>query len=303
MARAQMLLDSATHGVPPRALVTLDNISRRWLAKWDNAHLAEIDRVAELLDRPGAYFLSVNYEWGCTCRVAASPDGRSARLVRVLDWRTPGLGRYVMAARVAAAAGPFVTLTWPGYTGVLQGVARGRFSAALNQAPMRKAIGYYYLDWAANRRRVWSMPHDTPSHVLRLAFEQARDYAQAKRMLTETPVSSPAIFSLAGIEPQQTCVIERRESEARIHEGAQIAANHWQSFGWQGHARGEDSAGRACRMAAVGTAFDPTFAWLKPPILNDRTRLVMIADAQSGAFIARGYETAKAATETLVVAS
>src|SRR6185503_10125388 len=84
-------------------------------------------RAHALIGRPGAYFLSVNYEWGCTCRVAPSPEGKSARLVRVLDWVTEGLGRYVIAARVAGEAGPFVTLTWPGYTGVLQGMAPGRF--------------------------------------------------------------------------------------------------------------------------------------------------------------------------------
>lgn len=299
MQRAHRLLDSATRHVPRRALASLDAVSRRWLAKWDNAHLAEIDRVAEILQRPGAYFLSVNYEWGCTCRVAPAPDGRSARLVRVLDWRTPGLGENILAARVAGPAGPFVTLTWPGYTGVLQAVAPGRFAAALNQAPMRKAIGYYYLDWAANRRRVWHMPHDTPSHVLRRAFEQAGSYAEAKRLLIETPVSSPAIYSLAGTRAGDTCVIERRETDARVHEGAQCAANHWQAFGWHGHARGLDSGGRACRMAAVPTALESDFTWLKAPILNDRTRLVMIADATSGRFVAQGYEDGHPATQAL----
>ncbi|MGD9785349.1 MAG: hypothetical protein AB7E80_06865 [Hyphomicrobiaceae bacterium] len=297
--RAQRLLDSATQHAPTRALSALDTVSRRWLARWNNAHLDEIDRVAGLLQRPGAYFLSVNYEWGCTCRVGPSPDGTSARLVRVLDWRTEGLGRHLMAARVAGKSGAFVTLTWPGYTGVLQAVARGRFAAALNQAPMRKALGYYYLDWAANRRRIWAMPHDTPSHVLRHAFEAASSYAEAKRILTETPVSSPAIYSLAGLAPGDTCTIERRETEARVHEGAQVAANHWQAFGWHGHPRGIDSAGRACRMAGVSNDFDTTFGWLAPPILNDLTRIVMIADASSGRFIARGHESSGPATQVL----
>ena len=91
--------------------------------------LAEIDEIAARLGRPGGHFLSVNYEWGCTVGVGPSPDGRSARLTRTLDWFTPGLGRYVMAARVAGQAGHFVTLTWPGFVGVLQAMAPGRFSA------------------------------------------------------------------------------------------------------------------------------------------------------------------------------
>ncbi len=299
LPRAHRLLDAATQIVPRQALSSLDRVSRRWLAQWENAHLPEIDRIARMLGRPGAYFLSVNYEWGCTCRVAPSPDGETARLVRVLDWRTDGLGRNVLAARVAGHAGPFVTLTWPGYTGVLQAVAPGRFSAALNQAPMRKAIGYYYLDWAANRRRVWKMPHGTPAHLLRTVFECAGNFRQAKDMLIKTPISSPAIFSLAGIESHETCVIERQETDAHVHEGAHIAANHWQAIGWSGHARGNDSAGRACQMARVPTELDPALSWLAEPILNPTTRLVMIADASSGKFIAQGYESDGAATRVV----
>lgn len=300
LPRAHRLLDAATRIVPRQALTSLDRVSRHWLAKWENTHLPEIDRVARTLGRPGAYFLSVNYEWGCTCRVAASPDGVSARLVRVLDWKTDGLGRNVIAARVAGRAGRFVTLTWPGYTGVLQGVAPGRFSAALNQAPMRKAVGYYYLDWAANRRRVWQMPHGTPAHLLRTVFERAESFREAKRMLTETAVSSPAIFSLAGVEPHETCVIERRETDAHVHDGAQVAANHWQTIGWSGHARGNDSAGRACNMARVSTELDARLPWLVEPILNPTTRLAMIADAKRGDFLAQGYEADGMATRVLV---
>lgn len=301
LSRAHRLLDTATRGVPRAALKTLDAVSRHWLVRWGNRHLGEIDRIARRLDRPGAYFLSVNYEWGCTCRVAPSPDARSARLVRVLDWKTEGLGRHVMALRVKGHAGPFTTLAWPGYTGVLQAVAPGRFAAALNQAPMRKSLGYYYLDWAANRPRVWSMPHDTPAHLLRHVFEKAESFTQARQMLTSTPISSPAIFSLAGLAPGETAVIERREHDANVHLGAQVAANHWQAFGWQGHARGEDSGGRACRMARVPTDFDPGFPWLTAPILNDNTRLAMVADAASGGLIAQGFEARRAATKVLVL--
>lgn len=301
---AQTLLDTATRGVPVRALKLLDNVSRRWLVRHANPHLPEIDAIARLLNRHGAYFLSVNYEWGCTCRVAPSPDGESARLVRVLDWRTPGLGRNIMAARVSGRAGPFTTMTWPGYTGVLQAMAPGRFASALNQAPMRKAGGGWLpLDWAVNKHRVWRAPHATPAHVLRHVFETAPNFAVARQMLIETPLSSPAIFSLAGIRSADTCVIERWEEAAHVHDGASVAANNWQAPGWHGRSRGNDSAGRACRMASVATAFDPELPWLEPPILNDRTRLVMIADARDGRVLAQGYESGVAATAVLDLGS
>ncbi|MCB1503402.1 MAG: hypothetical protein KDJ47_00345 [Hyphomicrobiaceae bacterium] len=299
LPRAHQLLDLATRIVPKSALVSLDHLSRRWLARWENAHLPEIDSIAKRLGRPGAYFLSVNYEWGCTCRVAPSPDGSAARLVRVLDWRTDGLGKNIVAARVASEAGPFVTLTWPGYTGVLQAVAKGRFAAALNQAPMRKSVGYYYLDWAANRHRVWSMPHGTPAHLLRQVFETAINFEQARDMLRKTRISTPAIFSLAGLAPEETCVIERTETEAQIYDGAHAAANHWRTIGWSGHARGNDSASRARLMAGIPTEFDDTFRWLADPVLNPQTRLVMIAEPKSGRFMAQGYERDGAATMLL----
>jgi hypothetical protein len=302
-ARAHALIEGATRHVPHAALRSLDAVSRRWLAKQDSVHLAEIDAIAARLRRPGAYFLSVNYEWGCTCRVAPAPDHRSARLVRVLDWRTPGLGRHVVAARVVCDAGPFVTLTWPGYTGVLQAMAPGRFAAALNQAPMRKPLGGFYLDWAVNRARVWRMPHLTPAHLLREVFETAPSFAEARRMLTERPISTPAIFSLAGVRPDETAVIERSETEARVHDGTNVTANHWQAPGWRGHARGQNSAGRARQMHGVAPELDARFAWLKAPILNDNTRLVMIADAGRGRLVAQGFEDLKAATEPLQLSS
>ena len=299
-ARAHALLDIASARYPARLMTALDSVSRAWLVRWENAHLDEIDAVAKILDRPGSYFFSVNYEWGCTCRVAPSPDGTSARLIRVLDWMAPGLGANLVAARVSGApAGPFVLLTWPGYTGVLQVMAPGRFSAALNQAPMRNPTGLFYADWAANRRRVWKMPHPTPGHLLRAVAEEAKSFDEAKQMLTERPMSTPAIFTVAGLSPKETVVIERTEIEARCRDGSQVAANHWEAAGWHGRARGVDSAGRARLMGSISPDFDKSFPWLVQPILNDHTRLVMVADAKQGRVIAQGYEKLGPATEPL----
>ncbi|MGQ0455568.1 MAG: hypothetical protein ACT4OU_00760 [Hyphomicrobium sp.] len=301
--RTHALLDIASRRYPKRLLVALDKVSRNWLARWNNAHLPEIDAIAQALDRPGAYFFSVNYEWGCTCRVAPSPDGQSARMTRVLDWLTPGLGANLVAARVTGApAGPFALLTWPGYTGVLQVMAPGRFSAALNQAPMRKAVGLFYLDWAANRRRVWGMPHPTPAHLLRDVSEGCETFGEARRRLIEDPISTPAIFVLAGVRPNETVVIERTEREARARDGVHIAANHWETAGWSGHPRGVDSSGRARMMSGLAPDFDPAFPWLKPPILNHHTRLVMVADARQGRLVAQGYESDGPATRPLELA-
>ena len=307
-ARAHTMLDAATKGAPASLLRQLDRVSRAWLVRHSNTHLAEIDAIAARLKRPGTYFFSVNYEWGCTCRVAPSPDGKSARLIRVLDWRTHGLGRNIIAARVTGAAGApageFVTMTWPGYTGVMQALAPGRFAVAVNQAPMRKlGGGVLALDWAANRARVWRQPHATAAHVVRGVVETARTYAEARQRLIETPITAPCIFSLAGLGPKETCVIERQETSAHVLDGAGVAANNWQTPGWHGRPRGQDSHGRAAQMRDIAPTMAPAggeaFPWLKAPILNERTRLVMVMDATEGRFVAQGYEAGQAATAVL----
>lgn len=299
--KTHALLDVAARRYPKRLLAGLDRISRAWLVRSDNQHLAEIDAVADAIGRPGAYFFSVNYEWACTCRAAPSPEGHSARLIRVLDWQTPGLGANLVCAQVRGApAGPFAVLTWPGYTGVLQVMAPGRFSAALNQAPMRDPTGLFYVDWAVNRRRVWTMPYSTPAHLLRRVAEEARTFEDASRMLAEAPISTPGIFTLAGLTKDETAVIERTENEARARRGPDaVAANHWGMSGWKGQARGDSSHERSRALAGVEPCFDPDFAWLLPPVLNPKTRLAMVADAKAGRLLARGYEADGAATQTL----
>jgi hypothetical protein len=306
--RAHALFDTATRRIPVRALRLLDDVSRRWLTKWDNAHLAEIDAIAAKLGRPGTYFLSVNYEWACTCLVTPSPDGGSARLVRVLDWRTPGLGRNVMAARVAGPVGGYVALTWPGYTGVINGMAPGRFSAALNQAPMRFSAGLMPIDWVMARAKLWQTPHPTAAHVLRAAFDHSVSFRDAKAFLFETPIAAPCIFSLAGVAPDETCVIERTETTARVFVGTAAAANHWQpepsgSYDWRGRSRGVDSQKRGQLMTDISADLSLDFDTLPWPIINAHTRLVMVADAARGELAAQGYESDGPATEVLSLAA
>ena len=299
--RALLLIDGATRGVPRAVLNGLDAVSRRWLIKQNNPYLGEADALAAQMDRPGGHFLSVAYEWGCTVAVGPSPDGRSARLLRTLDWFTPGLGRYAMAARVAGRAGPFATMTWPGFTGVLQTMAPGRFSAALNQAPLRRlGGGIFVADWIANKARVWTMTHLPPLHLLRQVMETAPDYATARRMVRDTPISTPTTFSLAGLAPEETCVIERTETQAHVIDGAACVTNHWQGLDHGGHPRGIDSERRLACISQVGPVeLDPTFPWLREPVLNPLTRLAMIADATLGRLVAQGYEDGKPATRPL----
>ncbi|MDA7946213.1 MAG: hypothetical protein MPJ78_01910 [Hyphomicrobiaceae bacterium] len=292
------LLDEAAADYPTIALKIGDDISRRWLERAQNPYLGELDRISALIGRPGAYYFNASYEWTCSTNAGAAPDGRSARLMRVLDWQTPGLGRHVIAARIAGEAGPWISMTWPGYTGVLQAMAPGRFAAAINQAPMARSVGLLPLDWMMNRAGIWKSAEPTPEHLLRRVFETALDYTEAKRVLTDTPLCVGAIYTLCGVSPGEACVIERTETEAYVVEGPASAANAWQNPAWGGRVRGENNQSRYEMMTAQERRLDD-FSWLQPPVRNDLTRLAMVADPARGQMIAQGYEAEGPVTRVL----
>jgi hypothetical protein len=49
-------------------------------------------------------------------------------------------------------------------------------------------------------------------------------------------------------------------------------------------------------MHTIPSALDLDFSWVKPPILNERTRLAMVADASSGHVVTQGFEADGPAT-------
>jgi hypothetical protein len=295
---AYAMLDAATAGVPMFALRMADAISRRWLCARNSPYLAELDALANLSTRPGAYFLNVHYEWGCTTAAKPAVEGTSTRLLRALDWNVNGLGRYVVAARIASSFGSWVSLTWPGFTGVLQAMAPGRFAAAINQPSIRKRTGSLAIDWCLSKRNVWRSPHVQPVHLLRRVFEEAPDYGAACRMLEVLPLCTPAIYTLAGVRPNEGCVIERREGSASVLPKSANAANEWQTPEWHpGHHGAFENAQRLAAMRTTPGSLD--LKWLHWPILNKETRLAFAADPAQGRLIARGYEANGPATRPL----
>jgi hypothetical protein len=297
-ARAEALLASAARTYTRPVLRLGDALSRRWLERHGNPHLAEIDAIAAALETPGAHFLNVSYEWGCTGGVTSAPGG-GCRLVRVLDWPFDGLGANLIAARQDGPAGDWINLTWPGFAGCIQGQAPGRFAAALNQAPMTRYSPLMPLDWAIDRGRLWRHGGLPPAHLLRQVFETCPDYRAARKALCGTPLARPAIFLLAGPGPGQGCLIERLETRATVFEQPAVAANHWQTPGWRGRPRGNDSQGRRRNLAARLAGAGPELDWLAPPVLNATTRLAMVAEPANGRLTVRGFEAHGPATATL----
>lgn len=287
---------------PGHALaVTTDHFSRRWLEKAGNPYLPEIDLIARAMTCPGTYVMNTCLEWGCTSGVWANQDG--AQLRRVLDWPFPRLGEFPVVVQYDSRVGAYYNVTWPGFAGVLQAMAPGRFAAAVNQAPRRKHAGGFVGAWVEGRFKAGMRLALPPVHLLRRVFETARDYASARQMLMMTPLAVPAIFTLSGTRPSEACVIERTEDAFGVRElsaGRVCAANDFTStlnateLGWK--ARPIDSAGRLAQ--AMGLPSDgEALSWFTPPIANVNSRLVLEANAGTGTLRVMGTQGRTPVTE------
>jgi hypothetical protein len=71
-------------------------------------------------------------------------------------------------------------------------------------------------DWLIDRVKVGRSTDLPPCHLLREVFETCRDYAEARNLLTTSPICLPALFILAGAKAGEGCIIERTEDAAAI---------------------------------------------------------------------------------------
>jgi hypothetical protein len=190
-------------------------------------------------------------------------------------------------------------------------MAPGRFTACINQAPLKRRTLHRWLrlyDVAANAVGTFRHAREIPpDQLLRRAFEECRDYVEARRLLEGTPVARPVIYTLAGCRPGERCVIERTEAEAVTREADTSAANDWlpSRSHWEGRlgvekfliSSFEEAAGysRARREGLdgwPGTFGDGSFGWVTPPVLNPFTRQAVEMCAARGIMRVVGYERA-----------
>jgi hypothetical protein len=277
-----------------------DRASCQWLIRSANPYRHEIAAIASGIPAPGAFVLNLSYEWSCTAGVGRDPSGEGMRMLRTLDWPLKGLGASLVVARRETEAGHYYNATWPGFVGVLTAMAPGRFCAAINQPPAQHISGRRWFDWALHRRGVWRRSALPPSHLLRKVFDECRTYAEAKKLLVETPLCIPAFFSLAGAGAganAEGCVIERQELKAAVHEAPISISNHWLSLPMSGyHDRGTDTVGRRNLMDACRDTAPDGFSWVVPPILNHRTHASALANARREQFLLQGWERERPVT-------
>jgi len=267
-----------------------DIVSRTWLKRQNSRLCDEIDAVSQEAGRAGSWLLNLSYEWSCTTGAGPDPSGNGNRMLRTLDWPLDGLGETIVVAKFKGKAGPYFNVTWPGFVGVVTAMAPGRFSAAINQPPFRKWSRSYWLDWTINRGRLLGRNAIPPTHLLRDIFDTCATYDEARERLIETPLAIPAFFTLSGTAPGQACLIEREEHGASIHESPTACANHWMQRDVPGHYRGFDSQGRLKLMRETRDQATDGFDWVTAPILNETTRVAVVANALEGKLLVRGYE-------------
>lgn len=313
MAAARALMAEARRRYTGFGVAAADRLSRTWLARTDNPYLPELDRLAARIGQPGLYMLNVSYEWGCTTGVAPAPDGSGSRLLRTLDWPFDGLGRHVVVLDTRGAAGRYLSVTWPGFAGVLTAMAPGRFSAAINQAKGFHGRLTQVLEWPLNRIRFLGSRALPPAHLLRGVCETAPDYAAAVKLLCDIPVALPVFFTVSGIHPGEGCVIEREPGRAHVHAGPAACANHWRDAGLRGGSLaaridatshyGRGSVARHDTMLSRLAHAADGFGWLQNPVLNRDTRLACVMNAAQGRMAVVGVEAMRPATEILEVAA
>jgi hypothetical protein len=315
-ARAHALRQDCAAWMPFKVLLplmpALDSLTRRWLMRTGSPYIGELEAIAAALGFSGAWFLNGSYQWGCTA--LAREEGGAPWLARTLDWPLPGMGRNVDVAHMRGPAGDYVCPTWPGYVGVLTGMAPARFAAAINQAPLRRrshARALRLFDVAANAVNTWrNVRHIPPDQLLRQVFETCGSFAEAKTRLQTVPVARPVIYTLIGCNLGEYCVIERTEESHRSREHETVVANDWRVADSRYEARlgarlaltgtyaraAANSRGRADALAGWnGTFARNSFAWVVPPVLNGYTRMAVEMCPARGVLRAVGYETPRGA--------
>ena len=312
-AQVADILETAGHSYSATGLKLADLLSRRWLARNATPYRAEIDALAASLRRPGGHMLNVSYEWACTTGIGSCGTAAPVML-RVLDWALEGLGRNLSVIRQTGPAGDWINMGWPGFVGAITALAPGRFAVAINQPPLMSSrfgpmMGRVWrrlrliCDWVAARPPVWKSRAIPPAHLLRQVLDEAKDFEEAVDRLAHTPISAAAFFALSGTTLGQACVIERLPNDYRIRrEGSSVAvANHWVAIPREGLAYVGDSEFRKAQMdRALATGTNPfSLEWLRAPVLNERTRVVAVADASSGRLALQGWERTGAVTELL----
>ncbi len=177
--------------------------------------------------------------------------------IRNLDWPGESIGKYTIKVVYQSHFGSFTAITWPGYVGILSGVAKNRFSATVSLLPWP---GFGWLP----KPNISGLP---ASFLLRHIFEHCAFFEDALKEIKNTPVVAPVIITLVGPEKGQAVAIERGTKDYKIREyqePALVVTNH----------SAEDEEGRSNDDLWEDNSYNYTFR--RKLILEDKVKTVKI---------------------------
>jgi hypothetical protein len=149
---------------------------------------------------------NLSYELNSLCTsVAFWRPGLGMVHARNLDWNLPGMKKAtILIDYMKASAGDFTAVSVPGLIGVLSGVAKGRFSATINQAP--PLSGKNLLGCSAPL-------------LLRFVFEQCKTFNEAVHTLRENECFAPVFFQVTGCKKGESAVVAHHPKEGtKVYE-------------------------------------------------------------------------------------
>lgn len=154
---------------------------------------------------------------GCSAGIIDSEEHGPIH-VRNLDWGIEGLGELTRVVRMHSKYGPLISVTFPGFIGVLSGMAPKRFSVTLSWAPPPE-----------NKPTIRGM-RVSPTIAVRHVLENAETYQDAVKMLSEIKLTCSASFVVCGVFKGEGAVVERWEGNSSLtHLGDQplVQTNHF----------------------------------------------------------------------------
>lgn len=139
---------------------------------------------------------------GCTSMVNGGDDSTSPMIARNMDWVFPtGVGEHSCLFRFVDEHGSYLSVGFPGVTGVVSAISSHGFALTVNQAPHTSLPSFRSLPM------LW---------LTRLAMDEGTSFASAKRILTTTPAATSSYLMLAGTKPGDAARILSRGSSDEV---------------------------------------------------------------------------------------
>lgn len=276
----------------------LDYGAERWARSRDIPFREEIEQISAQVQRRGAWFANLNYEWGCSAGVLSNSAGAPV-LVRVLDWPFPRMGELATIVHCPSPQGAWSHVTWPGCVGVLQANAPQRFAAVINQAPCCSfGLGQYAgraVGWLHSKWRWVQSQGIPPVLLLRQVMMSAPDFSAALQLLTDAVVAAPVIFTLVGTQPEDYAIIQKSYAGTVVRREKAVS-NCWLNPELPGDLGANDAPARLRKLQQT-LAAGAGLRWLQSPVLNKDSRLAVELCPAEGSMIVQGLFGVDAVTE------